>query len=56
MIQKKLRARCGKCETTWVVTELPKPVEEAAELMISASCPRCGENKEIYLASDKVNP
>lgn len=42
------RCTCGRI---WLVVTLPMPLTDAANAMLHAHCPRCGNGKGIKIAS-----
>jgi hypothetical protein len=47
-----ISARCQPCGFVWVVVHLPMDVVKAATAMSRATCPRCGETEQLFLARD----
>ena len=39
--------QCRACDHTWIAAWLPMSVEKFARLLKRATCPQCGETKQI---------
>lgn len=50
---KTLDARCGDCETVWVVAELPMNLSAVAKLALKACCQSCG-SKKVFVSTAKT--
>ena len=50
---KTLDARCGDCETVWVVAELSMNLSAVAKLALKACCPSCG-SKKVFVSIAKT--
>jgi len=46
--------RCGRpsCQHVWPVVYLPMPLTAAAQVMARATCPKCGDTKNIKIANE----
>lgn len=42
-------ARCGPCGHRWVYAYVPCPVDVIVRAMKRATCPMCGETKQLYV-------
>lgn len=49
-----LKGKCGRCEHIFVVAHLPMELGKAASLAKRAACPKCGNAKSIYVATDEA--
>ncbi len=47
-----LNVRCGACGHVWAVLYLPMSVDKVAAIVSRATCPSCGETKEIFIATE----
>lgn len=47
-----IHGRCG-CGHVWPVVYLPMPLADAAEAMRRATCPTCGNTRDIKIANDR---
>jgi len=43
---------CKPCRHTWIGAQLPMPVHLAAQVMRRATCPKCGETKQLFMATE----
>lgn len=42
----------ASCGHTWVIAYLPMEMARVARLMRGAHCPKCGETKELFMATN----
>jgi len=52
MAENTLNGKCGECGHVFVVAHLPMPLTTAASLAKRAACPKCGNAKSIFVATD----
>ena len=47
--QQPVYCRCATCNTTWIMARIPMPLREFADALTRATCPTCGNNKDVRL-------
>lgn len=50
-LSKPFNVQCGECEHIWAAAYLPILLDDIAKILLSASCPLCGNTSNLLIPS-----